>query len=140
MGAKYMSDFKVFNGTDYDQHYFSTTADQVKRNNGSTVETSLAELPDIYFLQSNIVVFTWDDIPSGLSGTLRSHNFPEGFTKDNCVAVSASYCQPSAGTAWQYDSKIKPAIGTGGGISVVIDTTGNINAPYTAKLVVMKVS
>ena len=142
MAKTYKSDFEVFNGTDYDKHCFSTTADQVKRENGTSVEIALAELPSVYFLQSNIVAITWDNIPNGSSGILRSYDLPDGFTGDNCVIISASFCQPSVNTNWQYSSKIQPSIGSGidRRVMIVLDTTGDLSVPYTAKVVLMKVS
>ncbi|WP_434310484.1 hypothetical protein [Hominifimenecus sp. rT4P-3] len=97
MGTTHKTDFKVFNGTDYDQHYFSTSADQVNTNSGGTVETALTSLQNSKINCSDIVlascVLSWGSmgrnnagvIEYGYSGTI---SFPPGFTRENTVILA----------------------------------------------------
>lgn len=86
MGSTYKTDFNVFNGTDYDRHYFSTTADQVSVPGSTDLATYLN-----YFLLHCVDIqrgTTTQSVSTGLS-TL---SYRSGFTRLNtCVLCAMTY-------------------------------------------------
>ena len=80
MGSTYKTDFNVFNGTDYDRHYFSTTADQVKTKRGVSVQ-DMFDGEKVFFECGCF-------LSSQLSKLYDSCDLPQGWSSENCHIVS----------------------------------------------------
>ena len=100
MGEITKTDFKVFNGTDYDTKYFSTSADQVSFNNGESqtdlqvtvtqmqtqgvnIMRQLGALPKIAIVDLNI--------PVDQMGQAAGFIPPSGFDMRKCAIIPAGY-------------------------------------------------
>ena len=101
MAKTYKSDFEVFNGTDYDKHCFSTTADQVEMASGDTAEKALLEAKTLAqtaqstaakALGRTCSIMVLDVfIPASSIGKPSSFSLPIGYDVRECVIVPVGY-------------------------------------------------
>lgn len=88
MGSTYKTDFNVFNGTDYDRHYFSTTADQVKMRSGETVEKAVLDCKAL--LPGKITILDVY-IPADSLGSPSIFSLPIGYDPRECAIIPVGY-------------------------------------------------
>lgn len=121
MGTTYKSDFKVFNGTDYDKHCFSTSADQVGMSAiwGQNVKLSTCLS---YFLLHCIDIRRGTTSGSSSAGT-SVLPYRDGFTRLNTCVLSAMAYSDDGSLQLNGSPSVSVSLGSNG---ITVKTTPGI--------------
>lgn len=121
MGTTYKSDFEVYNGTDYDKHCFSTTADQVEMSAiwGKNVKLSTCLS---YFLLHCIDIRRGTTSGSSSMGT-SVLSYRDGFTRLNTCVLSAMAYSDDGSLQLNGSPSVSVSLGSNG---ITVKTTPGI--------------
>ena len=121
MAKTYKSDFEVFNGTDYDKHCFSTTADQVEMSAiwGKNVKLSNCLS---YFLLHCVDIRRGTTSGSSSAGT-SVLPYRDGFTRLNTCVLSAMAYSDDGSLQLNGSPSVSVSLGSNG---ITVKTTPGI--------------
>lgn len=121
MAKTYKSDFEVFNGTDYDKHCFSTSADQVEMSAiwGENVKLSTCLS---YFLLHCVDIRRGTTSGSSSAGT-SVLSYRDGFTRLNTCVLSAMAYSDDGSLQLNGSPSVSVSLGSNG---ITVKTTPGI--------------
>lgn len=121
MAKTYKSDFEVYNGTDYDKHCFSTTADQVEMSAiwGKNVKLSTCLS---YFLLHCVDIRRGTTSGSSSAGT-SVLSYRDGFTRLNTCVLSAMAYSDDGSLQLNGSPSVSVSLGSNG---ITVKTTPGI--------------